>query len=126
MGIQLITSTTGEEMVMMSRAEYDALLAAVEEAFEDGADVATYDAAIAAMSPDEALPPSVSAMILKGSSPLRGFRKWREMSQQQLADGAGLTQGFLSDLETGRRSLTVDVAARLRLALGLPASWLTP
>lgn len=126
MGIQIITSPTGEEMVVLPRSEYDALVLAAEEAFEDGADVATYDAIIATLTPADILPAEVSAFVTKGDRRVRAFRKWRGLSQQELAASSGLAQGFLSDLENGRRALTEDVAAKLRLALDLPPYWLKP
>lgn len=126
MGIQTLTTPAGEELVVMTRAEYDALVQAAEEAFEDGADAATYAAAKAALKAEDILPPEVSGFVLKGDSALRAFRKWRGLSQQELSAATGLTQGFLSDLENRNRALTAEVAAKLRQALDLPVSWLAP
>ncbi len=83
MGIQTITTPTGEEMVVMPRAEYDALVAAAEEAFEDGADAAAYDAALAALKPEDVLPPELSRAILAGTGRVRAFRQWRARSRRR-------------------------------------------
>jgi hypothetical protein len=41
-------------LVMLPKAEYEALLRAANEAAEDAADAAAYDKAMAALAPDEA------------------------------------------------------------------------
>lgn len=124
MGIQTITTPAGEEMVVMPRAEYEALVTAAEEAFEDGADVAAYAAAIAALQPEDVLPPGISAAILRGVGRIRAFREWRGLSEAELAAASGLSETDLNDLENGRRILSREWAAGLSQALNLPAGWL--
>lgn len=124
MGIQTITTPAGEEMVVMPRAEYEALVTAAEEAFEDGADAAAYDAAIAAMQPEDLLPPDVSAAILNGMGRVRAYREWRGLSRSELAAASGLSGTELEDLENGRRVLSREWAAGLSGALRLPVGWL--
>jgi len=46
--------------------------------------------------------------MLRGDSLLRAARRWRGMSQSDLAEQAGLSQGYLSDLESGRRTGTAE------------------
>ena len=47
---QMIITPMGEELVLLSRVEYDRLAALATEAEEDAADVAAYDAAMAAIA----------------------------------------------------------------------------
>lgn len=124
MGIQTITTPAGEEMVVMPRADYEALVVASEEAFEDGADAAAYAASLAAMRPEDVLPSDVTAAILAGKGRVRAFREWREFSLQQLAEASGITSEALSQIEDGRVMLSRDAAASIALALDLPANWL--
>ena len=65
--IQIIRSPTGEELVVLSRADYDALIAARDE---DDDDVAIFDARKAELAekPKAMLPPEVSALLLRGDS----------------------------------------------------------
>ena len=123
---QIIRTPAGEELVVLPRAEYDALVAAVADADEDAADAAMFDARMAdlAAGRDAALPPEVSAHILKGASLLTALRKARGMTQVDLAERAGVRQGYLSDLETGRRKGTADTLAALATALEFPEAWL--
>lgn len=125
MGIQTITTPAGEEMVVMPRADYEALVAAGEDAFEDGADAAAYAAALAAMLPQDVLPAGITAAILSGKGRVKAFREWRGMSQDELAAASSMSADELRDLEEGQTLLSRDAAARIALALDLPTGWLT-
>ncbi|MHB1101885.1 MAG: helix-turn-helix domain-containing protein [Devosia sp.] len=124
MGAQFIKTPSGDEMVVLPRAEYETLLRAAEEAEEDAADTAAYDAAKADIAGSERLPFEVSQAVLKGAGLLKALRLWRNKGQVELAQHIGTSQGFLSDLENGRRKLTRDVARKLAAALDVPENWL--
>jgi len=125
--IQIITAPNGDEMVVLPRADYEALAAAAEDAEEDAADLAIYDARKAELSDggDERLPREVSAAILRGDSLLKALRKWRGMTQQDLSRSAGLGQGYVSDLESGRRKGTEETLKQVAQALDVDENWLT-
>jgi hypothetical protein len=59
---------------------------------EDAADVAIYDTRKADLIAVEPLPVDISMAILRGESRLRAVRKWRGLTQSELAGRAGLTQ----------------------------------
>src|SRR5579871_1998765 len=102
---QTITSPSGDELVVLPRAEYEALVAAARDDDEDASDAAIYDARkteLAAGS-DARLPVEVSRLILRGDSLLKALRKSRGVTQQDLARRTGLAQGYLSDIETRRK-----------------------
>ena len=101
MGIQTITTPAGEEMVVMPRADYEALIAEREEAFEDGADAAAFAAAMSAMSPQDVLPAEVTAGILAGKGRVRAFREWRGLSPQDLAEAGSLPLDQVRQIEAG-------------------------
>ncbi len=121
---QIIKTPGGEELVILPKADYDALLHAADEAAEDAADAAIYDARKAELAGTEPFPAELSMAILRGDSRLKALRKWRGLTQSDLADKAGLTQGFLSDLEGRRRTASADTATRLAAALAVPATWI--
>ena len=123
---QRITTPAGEELVLLSRAEYDRLTALAAEADEDAADVAAYDAAMAeiASGHDSALPVEVTAQLLRGASLVTAIRKWRGMKQTELAKRAGLSQGYLSDLESGRRKGASESLHAIAKALDVPGEWI--
>jgi antitoxin component HigA of HigAB toxin-antitoxin module len=109
---------------MVTKAEYEALLEAAAEAAEDAADSAAYDAARAEIGGAEKLPFEVSQLVLQGNGLLKALRLWRDMTQLHLYHRTNLSQGFISDLESGRRKLTPEVADKLAAALEVPAGWL--
>ena len=94
---QIIRTPGGEELVVLPRAEYDALLARADHEAEDADDVAIYDIRKAELaSGGVVLPPEVSAAILRGESRLKAVRNWRgetqlrrRISREQRRDGEG-------------------------------------
>ena len=121
---QIIKTPAGEELVVLPKADYEALVHAADEAMEDAADIAIYDARRADPVAAAPLPADISMAILRGESRLRAVRKWRGLTQSELADRAGLTQGYLSDLESHRRTASADTAERLAGALEVTVSWI--
>ena len=124
MGAQFIKSPSGEDMVVLPRGEYDALVQAAEDAAEDAADIAAYDAAKADIPGSAAMPFEVSQAVLKGASLLKAIRLWRDIGQVKLAYDIGTSQGFISDLENRRRNMTPEIARKLASALDIPERWL--
>ncbi len=123
---QIIRTPGGEELVVLPRAEYEALLAAAADAAEDEADAAVYDARKADLEAgrDARLPPEVSAAMLRGDSLLKALRKWRGMTQIDLATLTDLGQGYLSDLEAGRRRGTRETLRRIAEKLNVDPNWI--
>lgn len=125
----IFTTPKGDEMVVLAKADYDELLAAANaraEADEDADDIAIYDARKAGLAEDRdaPLPAEVSAALMRGDSLLKAVRQWRGMSQVELASAANITQGYLSDLENRKRTLSPDAAERVAAALQAPVEWL--
>jgi DNA-binding XRE family transcriptional regulator len=123
---QIIRTPGGEEMVVLPRAEYEALLDRADHDSEDADDLAIYDARKAELAAGGAiLPPEVSAALLRGDNRLKAIRNWRDETQLQLSFKTGLGQGYLSDLESGRRTGTPDTITKLAKALNVPVEWLS-
>ena len=125
---KFIDTGSGAEIVILTRAEYDELVARAEDDDEDAELTAIFDERMAelAIRPDAALPAEVSAFLLSGDRLLRALRRWRKMTQGELARRAGLAQGYVSDLESGRREGSVETLASLARALDVRESWLVP
>jgi ribosome-binding protein aMBF1 (putative translation factor) len=122
---QIIRAPSGDEMVVITRAEYDALLDAASYD-EDDEDVAIYDARKAELSAgrDSPLPAAVSDLILKGDSLPRALRRWRGLTQLELAAKAEVSQGYVSDIESRRRTGAPETLQRLAKALNVPMQWM--
>jgi Helix-turn-helix len=122
---QIIRTPSGEELVVLPRADYEALLDRADCEAEDADDVAIYDARKAELAAGSVvLPPEVSAAIVRGDSRLKAIRLWRGETQLQLTDKTNISQGYLSDLESGRRTGAPETLAKLAQALDVPVEWL--
>ena len=116
----IFTTPKGDEMVILPRAEYDALLAAAAQ--EDDADAAAFDEAMAALSSgqDRVLAPDEMRSRYLRPGFLRGARKGHGLTQVELAAKAGIGQGHLSDIEAGRRPGSPETMERIARALEVP------
>jgi hypothetical protein len=67
---QMIRSPSGDELVALTRAEFNALRRAAAEAIEEADDIAVFDARTAELraARDAKLPPEVTASVLRGDS----------------------------------------------------------
>ena len=125
--VQFIKTPEGSELAVLSRSDYEALVAAAREAEEDAADIAAYDAAKSADPIMRlALPAEITAAMLKGDSLLRALRKTAGLTQAELASRAGIGQGYLSEIETvgSKKSPSTETLIALAKALGAEQDWL--
>jgi antitoxin component HigA of HigAB toxin-antitoxin module len=123
MTAQIITTPAGEELVILPRRDYDALLARLgDEAAEDRATARIVDE-----TTEEATVPHWFVMLLaEHGSPVTAARKHMSppCTQAQLAEVLGISQGHLSDIERGRRALTQTQAHQVAAHTGVEADWL--
>jgi hypothetical protein len=109
------------EVAILPRKEYEALAAKAAEADEDIGTarlVARARKEIAAGAP--LIPKSVVDRIAKGENALRVLREWRDVPQLYLSFKTDIGQGYLSDLENGRRKGTTEVWKRIAKVLNVP------
>jgi mRNA-degrading endonuclease RelE of RelBE toxin-antitoxin system len=125
---QTIRSASGEELIVLTRAEFDALIADVADQLEDADDVAVFDERMAALQngQDARLPAEVTAAMLSGDSLIRALRRWKGLTQTDLAERTKLAQGYISDLENHRKSGTNETLHAVTAALGIDPAWLLP
>ena len=108
---------SGDEMVVLPAAEY----ARMVEAGETAQDVAAFDeiARKFASGEEELIPAGIVDRILAGENRVRVWREHRGLSVKALADKAGVTAAYLSQLETGKRDGTLGTYRKLAGALGV-------
>ncbi len=116
MNVQVIEKDGKPEWAIIPYEEYRRLL---EEA-EMLRDIQAYDEAKASVAQGEALIPSeVTFAILDGESPIRVWREYRGLTQQQVAEKAGISKPYLSQLESGKRKGTTEALSAVARALGV-------
>lgn len=115
--IQLIERNGKPEWAVLPYEEY---LLLVEQA-EMLEDIRDYDAAKAAIErgEEELIPSEVVFAILDGGNPIKVWREFRELSQQQLAETVGISKPYLSQIETGKRHGTTEVITAIAKALNI-------
>lgn len=109
------------EVAILSRKAYEALVAKAAEADENTGTarlVARARKEIAAGAP--LIPKAIVDRIAKGDNALRVLRDWRKLTQQQLSAQTDIGQGYLSDLESGRRKGTTAAFKKIADALNVP------
>jgi ribosome-binding protein aMBF1 (putative translation factor) len=114
-------SPKGDDIVILSRKEYDRLLAAADE---DVIDAAMAKKAIARN--EETLSEAEVGELLAGRTPLAFWRKKRGLTQTDLAKAVGIAQGFLSEIESGLKTGDVTVLQRIASALEVSLLELVP
>ena len=72
------------------------------------------------------IPFSVAAADLNGSTRLRAWREHRGMTLQALADAAGVSKPYLSQIEGAKRVGTTATLKKLARALAVPLDALVP
>src|SRR3974390_3333218 len=58
--------------------------------------------------------------ISNGENALRVLREWRDMTQLYLSFKTGIGQGYISDLESGRRKGTTAALKKIADAMNVP------
>ncbi|MCH8091442.1 MAG: helix-turn-helix transcriptional regulator [Proteobacteria bacterium] len=68
----------------------------------------------------EPIPSDIAERIFAGESPIRVLRQWRGLKVKELAEGAGISPSYLSEIEHGKRgSVTAMLAIAKELAVSI-------
>jgi DNA-binding XRE family transcriptional regulator len=123
MGKAQVIHTAGEDLVVIARSDYEALLArAGDDAGRDAMTARIVDATDAkiARGEDVALPGAVWHAIESGEHPVRAIRKHRGLTQTELAGQAGLQHDYIADIEAGKKTPSAASLKAIAAALGVP------
>ena len=107
MTVQLIERNGQPEWAILPYEEY---LRLVEQA-EMLEDIQDYDRIKAAVEngDEEVLPGEIVYSLADGENPIKVWREFRRLTQQYLAEKAGISVPYLSQLETGKRKASTRV-----------------
>jgi len=113
--------TARGEVAILPRKDYEALVARAAEADEDKGTARLVKLgrdAVAAGAP--LLPKHVVDRLANGENPVRVLREWRDKPQEYISFKTDLSQGYISDLETGRRNGTTAALRLIADVLNVP------
>src|ERR1700722_6151146 len=113
--------TARGEVAILPRKDYEALVARAAEVDEDKGTARLVKLgrdAVASGAP--LLPKDVVDRLANGNNPVRVLREWRDKPQEYISFKTGLSQGYISDLETGRRNGTTAALRLIADVLNVP------
>ena len=118
--IQTFKTPSGDEMVIMPKADYDQLLA---EHDDESGDDGTRDARKVLRRVQAGTEPLIPVEVYKmnkieGLSRIRAWRSYRGLSIAALAHKIKKSQPYLTQIENGTRKGTLATMAKLATALG--------
>ena len=122
-GKSQVIHTDGEDLIVIKRSDYETLRArAGDEASEDAMTARIIDATDAKITrgEDVALPAAVWEAIESGEHPVRAIRKYRGLTQINVAEQAGLRQGYIADIEAGKKVGSAASLKAIAAALKVP------
>ena len=109
------------EVAILPRKEYEALLARAAEADENTGTARLVTRArkeISAGAP--LLPKEIVDRLANGENAIRVLREWRDVTQMYLSFKTNLSQGYISDIENGRRVGTPAALRQIADVLKVP------
>ena len=117
MNVQIINRNGEPEWAVLP---YDTYLQLVEQA-EMLQDIKDFDSVKAALDngEEELIPGEVVYALIDGQNPIKVWREYRGLTQQQLSEAAGISVPYLSQLESGKRKGSTKVLAAIASVLGV-------
>lgn len=109
----------GKKYAVILYDDYEHLLDQLEE-LQDAKAIRA-----ARSSKEERIPKEIADRILDGENEIKVFREYRGLTQQQLANKAKISRNYLSMLETGKRTGTMEIFKTLAKILHLSVDDLT-
>src|SRR5229473_7284112 len=120
--VQFTHTPGGDDLAVLPRIEYDRLVALAAEAQEDASASRIVRSSTRALKEgrEVVLPKAVADRLANGDNAVRVVREWRDMIQGELAVAVGISQNYLSEIETGRRKGPAELQKKFARALGVP------
>ena len=115
---QIIEKDGRPEWVVVPYADYERMLARLEDLQDiEDADLARLELE---RGEDETIPGElVERLLAGGEQPMKIWREYRGLTQEALAQAAGVTKSYVSQMEAGKRPGSVSVLKRLAAVLAV-------
>ncbi len=111
--VQIIEKDGQPEYAVLPFEDYRRMI----DLLDDNSDRAAIDRALREYEAGDTIPGEIVNAILDGATPLRAWRQHREFTLDMLADRIGVSKEYLSQIENGQKSGTVDLYRQLSTVL---------
>lgn len=115
MNRQIITTPSGERLVVLPERDYNALIEAAEDA-EDREAVRRFESRLAA-GEEDLIPGEIVQRLQSGENRVAVWRSFRGLTAKALADAVGIAPAYLSQIEGGKREGSVPTLKKIAEAL---------
>ena len=117
MSVQIIEKNGKPEWAVIPFSEYKKL----QEALEDSEDIKDIEESVLAIQEGKEMtvPGEVTFAILDGVSPVRAWRKHKQIKMNELAKKVGISSAYLSQIENGKRNPTIDTLKAIAKKLNI-------
>jgi DNA-binding XRE family transcriptional regulator len=117
MSVQIIEKNGKPEWAVIPFSEYKKL----QEALEDSEDIKDIEESVLAIQEGKEMtvPGEVTFAILDGVSPIRAWRKHKQIKMNELAKKVGISSAYLSQIENGKRNPTIDTLKAIAKKLNI-------
>ena len=117
MSVQIIKKNGKPELAVIPFSEYKKL----QEALEDSEDIKDIEESVLAIQEGKEMtvPGEVTFAILDGVSPIRAWRKHKQIKMNELAKKVGISSAYLSQIENGKRNPTIDTLKAIAKKLNI-------
>ena len=119
MSVQILEHQGRPVFALMPIEEYERLLTALEDAHDAAAIEGFYRRLVA--GEEDTFPVEVVDRLLAGENPVRVLRAYRGLTLQEVADACGVSNPHISQIEKGKRSMSVELLKKVANALRVDA-----
>ena len=113
MNAQIIERNGKPEWAVIPYGDY----VKIEALLEDAEDIRDIEESI--NSNEVAIPGEVTFAIVDGIHPIRAWRDYQKMTIRKLAEKAGISAAYLSQIEGGKRNPTIETLKNIANALDI-------
>lgn len=114
--MELARTLSGDEMIVLSAAEYEAL----KDTSADQLDALALEKALEEQEGLPTMPHELVDQLLSGDiSPLSAWRQAVGLTQQELAEKAGVRKATISEIENGKLDPRLSTLEKISDVLGL-------
>ncbi|CAN2042019.1 Helix-turn-helix domain-containing protein [Candidatus Magnetomoraceae bacterium gMMP-15] len=115
MNVQIIEKNGKPEWAVILFKDYKRL----QEAVEDAEDIKDIENNLKAIEDgrETAIPGEITFAIINGANPVRVWREYKKITMSDLANKAGISLDYLSQIENDKQNPTIDILKAIAKAL---------